>query len=355
MPTIEVRFPSGARTDCVIEAGALRRVPQLSAAAGLSGRGALICDRRLQLLHEDALRALQADYGEPIARPIAESVKTLLEVEAMCEALAAKGIGRDGHLIAVGGGVLTDLAGFAAAVYLRGIPWVSVPTTLLAQVDAGLGGKTGANLVSGKNLVGAFHQPRLVICDPEVLSTLPERELWSGLAEVVKCALLEGGELLDRAERGLESAARGDAAALAPLIEGAVRLKARIVAADEREGAQRAFLNLGHTVGHALEAATGYARFTHGEAVALGLRATLALSGTMPDRDRALRLVERLRVEAARTLDAAERESALQAMARDKKARRGAVRFVLLDRIGEPVLREVTSADCSRALAAALA
>ncbi len=355
MPTIEVRFPSGARTGCVIEAGAFQRVPELSAAVGLNGAGALLCDARLQLLHADALSALQGEYGQPIARPVSESVKTLAEVEAMCEALAERGIGRDGYIVAAGGGVLTDLAGLAAALYLRGVPWVSVPTTLLAQVDAGLGGKTGANLQSGKNLVGAFHQPRLVVCDPELLSTLPERELWSGLAEVVKCALLEGGELLDRAEHGLERAAQGDAAALAPLIEGAIRLKARIVAADEKEGGQRAFLNLGHTVGHALEAATGYARFTHGEAIALGLRATLALSGNMPDRERALRLVERLRIQAARALDLAERESALQAMGRDKKARRGAVRFVLLERIGEPVLREVSSADCSRALAAALA
>jgi 3-dehydroquinate synthetase len=355
VPTIEVRFPSGARTDCVIEPGALQRLPELCAAAGLTGVAGLLCDARLLLLHEDALRSLRSQFGDPLARPVAETRKTLAEVDAMCEALSARGIGRDGYVVAIGGGVLTDLAGLAAALYLRGVPWVSVPSTLLAQVDAGLGGKTGANLRSGKNLVGAFHQPRLVVCDPQLLATLPARELWSGLAEVVKCALLEGGELLERCERELERAASGDAAALAPLIEGAVRLKARIVAADEREGGQRAFLNLGHTVGHALEAATGYARFSHGEAIALGLRGTLALSESMPDRARASRLVERLQVAADRGLDPGEREAALQAMTRDKKARRGAVRFVLLDRIGEPALREVRSADCSRALAAALA
>jgi len=355
VPIIEVRFPSGARTDCVIEPGALRRLPELCSAAGLTGTGALLCDARLLDLHEEALQTIRSQLGEPLARPIAEARKTLAEVEAMCEALAQRGVGRDGYVVAIGGGVLTDLAGLAAALYLRGVPWVSVPSTLLAQVDAGLGGKTGANLRSGKNLVGAFHQPRLVVCDPELLATLPERERWSGLAEVVKCALLQGGELLERCERELERAAAGEAKALAPLIEGAVRLKARIVAADEREGGQRAFLNLGHTVGHALEAATGYARFSHGEAVALGLRATLALSESMPDRERALRLVERLRISPDRTLDAGQRELALQAMKRDKKARRGAIRFVLLDRIGEPALREVRAADCSRALAAALA
>jgi 3-dehydroquinate synthetase len=355
VPTIEVRFPSGARTDCIIEAGALGRLPELSGGAGLNGAAALICDARLLELHEEALDPLRAFYGEPIARPITEALKTLTEVDGMCEALSTRAIGRDGYVVAVGGGVLTDLAGLAAALYLRGVPWVSVPTTLLAQVDAGLGGKTGANLKGGKNLVGAFHQPRLVICDPKLLATLPERELWSGLAEVVKCALLEGGDLLDQTERNLDRAAAGDAGALAPLIEGAVRLKARIVAADEKEGGQRAFLNLGHTVGHALEAATDYRRFSHGEAVALGLRGMLALSESMPDRDRALRLVERLRIEPDRALEPAQREAALQAMARDKKARRGAVRFVLLDRIGDPALREVRAEDCSRALAAALA
>jgi 3-dehydroquinate synthetase len=355
VPIIEVRFAAGARTDCVIEPGALRRIPELAAGVGLTGTAGLLCDARLLLLYEDELGSLRSQFGEPIARPMTEARKTLAEVDAMCEALSARGVGRDGYVVAVGGGVLTDLAGLAAALYLRGVPWVSVPSTLLAQVDAGLGGKTGANLRAGKNLVGAFHQPRLVVCDPRLLSTLPEREIWSGLAEVVKCALLEGGELLERCERDLERAASGDAAALAPLIEGAVRLKARIVAADEREGGQRAFLNLGHTVGHALEAATGYARFSHGEAVALGLRGMLELSDSMPDRKRALNLVERLRVETGPALDAGEREAALQAMTRDKKARRGAVRFVLLDRIGEPVLREVRAADCARALAVALA
>ena len=204
MPTVEVRFASGGRTDCVIEPGALRRLPELCAAAGLSGTAGLLCDARLVPLHRETLRALAAHFGDPLARPVSEAIKTLAEVEAMCEVLSARGVGRDGYVVAVGGGVLTDLAGLAAALYLRGVPWVSAPSTLLAQVDAGLGGKTGANLRAGKNLVGAFHQPRLVVCDPEILKTLPEREMWSGLAEVVKCALLEGGDLLERCERDLD-------------------------------------------------------------------------------------------------------------------------------------------------------
>jgi len=355
VPTVEVRFSSGARTDCVIEAGALARLPELCEEAGLRGTAGLICDARLAAVQPAAVLSLRSHFGEVLARPVNEVRKTLAEVEAMCEGLAARGVQRDGFVVAMGGGVLTDLAGLASALYLRGVPWASVPTTLLAQVDAGLGGKTGANLRAGKNLVGAFHQPRLVVCDPLLLATLPERERWSGLAEVVKCALLEGGELLEACERDLERAAAGDAAALAPLVEGSVRLKARIVAADEREGGQRAFLNLGHTVGHALEAATGYERFAHGEAVALGLRGMLALSETMPDRHRAEKLVARLQISAERTLDADQREAALSAMSRDKKARGGSVRFVVLERIGAAKLREVNRADCAGALAAALA
>ena len=352
--TIEVPFASGAKTTCRIERGALSRLPELCASVGLSGKAGLLCDARLLSLHGDKLLALRPAFGEPLARPVSESRKTLAEVEAMCEILSARGIQRDGFVVAVGGGVLTDLAGLAAALFLRGVPWVSVPTTLLAQVDAGLGGKTGANLRAGKNLVGAFHQPRLVVCDPDLLATLPLRERWSGLAEVVKCALLEGGELLERCERDLEKAAAGDALALAPLIEGAVRLKARVVAGDEREGGARAFLNLGHTVGHALEAATQYAHFTHGEGVALGLRGALAISH-LPERERALALVRRLHVAVDCKLDADQREAALQAMTRDKKARGGRVRFVLLDGIAAPRLAEVSPQECIAALTAALA
>ncbi|MGZ6144256.1 MAG: 3-dehydroquinate synthase [Myxococcales bacterium] len=352
MPTLEVNFKAGARTTVVIERGALGRLPALCASVGLTGTAGLLCDARLLgLPHRQTLLGLG---WEPLARPVSEEWKSLAEVESMCEVLSARGLQRDGFVVAVGGGVLTDLAGLAAAIYLRGVPWVSVPTTLLAQVDAGLGGKTGANLKSGKNLVGAFHQPRLVVCDPELLTSLPPRERWSGLAEVVKCALLEGGELLERCERDLEKAAEGDAEKLEPLIEGAVRLKARIVESDEHEGGARAFLNLGHTVGHALEAATQYAQFSHGEAVALGLKGALALSDAMPDRERALKLVQRLHVSAPATFDADRREAALQAMTRDKKSRHGTVRFVLLDRIGAPLLRDVTPAECAKALSEAL-
>src|SRR6266852_2165399 len=214
---LEIEFRSGARTRCVFATGGLRRLDELSAQVGLTGTAGLLCDARLlSTSHRDALLAYGATrLGAPLARPVDEARKTLEEVEEMCDALAARGVQRDGFVVAVGGGVFTDLGGLAAALYLRGVPWVSAPTTLLAQVDAGLGGKTGANLRAGKNLVGAFHQPRLVVCDAEVLGTLPVRERWSGLAEVVKCALLSpaqdasGMPLLERCERDLERAAEG--------------------------------------------------------------------------------------------------------------------------------------------------
>jgi 3-dehydroquinate synthetase len=364
---LDIEFPSGARTRCVFAAGGLRRLDELSAQVGLTGTAGLLCDARLlSTAHRDALLACGTTrLGAPLARPVSEARKTLGEVEAMCEALARRGVQRDGFVVAVGGGVLTDLGGLAAALYLRGVPWVSVPTTLLAQVDAGLGGKTGANLRGGKNLAGAFHQPRLVVCDAEVLGTLPARERWSGLAEVVKCALLSpaqdagGMPLLERCERDLEQAAAGEVDALAPLIEACVRIKAAIVAQDEREGGPRAFLNLGHTIGHALETATGYERFVHGEAVALGLRGALWLSrgrGLLDDAglSRARRLVERLKISPDRRLDAPEREAALSAVARDKKARAGRVRFVLLAGLGAPRLVEVEPQECVRALEASL-
>jgi 3-dehydroquinate synthetase len=363
----DVEFASGAPTGCGIARGALGRLDELCAAVGLSGPGALLCDARLlATAHRAALLAFEKTrFGTPIARPVSEARKSLAEVEAMTEALAQRGVGRDGFVAAVGGGVLTDLAGLAAALYLRGIPWASVPTTLLAQVDAGLGGKTGANLRAGKNLVGAFHQPRLLVCDAALLATLPSREMWSGLAEVVKCALLSPAEdaggmpLVERCERDLELAAEGDAGVLAALVQACVRYKGRIVASDEREGAARAFLNFGHTVGHALEAATSYERFTHGEAVALGLRGALQLSharGLLDEAGlrRGLELVGRLKVGVDRRLSRGEREGALQAMSRDKKVRGGKVRFVLLAGLGAPRVETVEPADCVRALEASL-
>ena len=393
----DVQFASGARTRCITGPGALARLPALLEELGLTGTAGFLCDAQLVFLQRERVEQLGSQLGGTLARAVREDRKSLAEVEAMCEVLSARGLSRDGFVVALGGGVLTDLAGLAAALYQRGIPWVSLPTTLLAQVDAGLGGKTGANLRAGKNLAGAFHQPRLVVCDPEVLGTLPLRERWSGLVEVVKCALLDpsrdaGGEpFLARCERTLDAASSGDSTALAPLIAASMRLKASIVAVDEREGEpaplaevamlgtsrisaaaadtsaaqakvplRRAFLNLGHTVGHALEAATGYSRFTHGEAVALGLRGALALSRKRRLLDasqlaRAWTLVSRLQIAPPVQLGPEERAAALGALARDKKARDGQIRFVLLAGLGAPQLVAVSPEEAAFALDRALA
>lgn len=370
---LELAFPSGARTTCVVGPGAVGQLPALCAEVGLTGTPGLVCDAKLVFVQGPLLRALGERLGPVLARPMGEKLKSLAEVEAICETLHARGVGRDGFVVALGGGVLTDLAGLAAALHLRGVPWVSAPSTLLAQVDAGLGGKTGANLRAGKNLVGVFHQPRLVVCDPRLLTSLPVRERWSGLAEIVKCALLRpdqparGVPLLERCEQDLLQAVRGEEAALSGLILGALRLKAEVVLGDEREGdgplpsgrLPRAALNLGHTVGHALETATGYERFTHGEAVALGLRSAIELSrrrGILSEKiaARAQALVHRLVIEPAARLSQAERSLALEAMRKDKKARDGHLRFVLLRGLGDVVLERVEATEAERALDAAL-
>lgn len=222
--------------------------------------------------------------GAPVFElPAGEKHKSWDAVERIIGFLLAHGADRDGVVVALGGGVVTDVSGFAAAVTLRGLGWVAVPTTLLGMVDAAIGGKTGINLSLGKNLAGCFWPPLAVIEDPLVLATLPARELRAGLAEVVKAAIIAPSSLGHLIERWLAPVARGDLKGASELMAGAVRVKAEVVALDEREKGPRQALNLGHTLGHALEAATDYHRFVHGEAVAWGLLAVLRLA-----RDRGL-------------------------------------------------------------------
>ena len=217
--------------------------------------------------------------------PAGEWHKRLRTVERLAVAMSRAGARRDALLVAFGGGVLGDMTGFLASIYMRGIACVQVPTTFLAQIDASVGGKTGVNLTSGKNLVGTFHPPRAVFCDPAVLSTLPAAELRAGLVEAVKAAVLGDAEFFLRLEHSMDALLAGDIAALTGAIERSVRIKAEIVSADERENGRRMLLNLGHTVGHAIEAATGYRTLLHGEAVAWGMIAALELAvarGALP-------------------------------------------------------------------------
>ncbi len=355
MPTIDVQFTSGARTACIIERGALRRLPGLCAAAGLTGTAGLLCDAKLTLLHRDAVFSLRPAFGDPLARPVSEEWKSLAEVEAMCEVLSARGVQRDGFVVAIGGGVLTDLAGLAAALYLRGVPWVSVPTTLLAQVDAGLGGKTGANLRSGKNLVGAFHQPLAVLIDPGVLSTLPEREYRNGLFEVVKYGVIRSPEFFRTLVEETAGVLARQPGLVERIIAECVRIKAEVVTADEREKGVRVILNFGHTAGHALEAETGYSRFRHGEAVAFGMRAAVHLAvrtGRLGDAD-AARILDAVALYGPiPSLDGVTAEAIVRRAYMDKKTLKGQVRWVLPEKIGQVTvvsgIEEATVRDAIR-------
>jgi 3-dehydroquinate synthase len=268
----------------------------------------------------------------------AESAKNLSSVEQIARALCRAGVDRKSLIVAVGGGVVGDVAGFAAAVFLRGVELVHIPTTLVAQVDSSIGGKTGVNLPEGKNLVGAFYPPQLVLTDPELLRTLSDREFCGGLAEVIKHAIIADAEMFAILEKDMEKVLRRDRRALGFLIPRNVQIKARVVSRDERESGLREILNYGHTFAHALESVTKYRRYQHGEAVAWGMIAAAFLGHELgltraDDVSRIVALIRRLgplppwpRVPPA---------ALLRAMRSDKKARSGVLRFVLSPRIGE--------------------
>jgi 3-dehydroquinate synthase len=273
--------------------------------------------------------------------PDGEAAKDVGVLAGIWQACAAFPLTRDDVIVAVGGGVVGDLAGFAAATYNRGIAVLQVPTTLLAQVDAAIGGKTGINLGEGKNLVGAFHQPVGVVCEIATLATLSPRLLTEGLGEVVKYGLIADPTVLELLEARPDDVLAGDPDLLHELVARSARVKARVVAADEREGGVRAHLNLGHTYGHAVEALTGYAQVLHGEAVAIGTVVALHLGvrlGRTPVEvaRRGEAVIERLGLPTrGPTLDRAE---VWRVMARDKKAGRDGVRFVVLDDLAAPTV-----------------
>jgi len=279
------------------------------------------------VVSDEVVGPLHAPVAPTVTVPAGEAAKTLATAGEVLSALARAGLDFDGHVAAVGGGVVGDLAGFCAATYQRGVRVVQVPTTLVAQVDSAYGGKTGVDLPEGKNYVGAYHQPVAVLVDPDVLGSLPVAELAAGWAEVVKTALIAGGALWARV-------ASGDATVDRDLILACVRTKLAVVGEDERDADRRQTLNLGHTLGHAIETATGYRRYRHGEAVGLGLLAALSLSDQ-----------ERLRAQVAELLEArglpvsldpaVDREAVLAAVGRDKKRRGGRVGWVLVDGPGQ--------------------
>lgn len=288
-------------------------------------------------------RALAKRIGAVLANRIflfddSESAKNLATVELLCRALSRSGADRRAVIVAVGGGVVGDVAGYVAASYLRGVRLVQIPTTLVAQVDSSVGGKTGVNLPEGKNLVGAFYPPKAVIADFETLATLPHREYRSGLYEVIKYGAIDDAELFRFLERQMLALLRRDPTALAWVIPRCIRNKARIVAQDERESGLREILNFGHTVGHALEAVTSYRRFLHGEAIGWGMYAATLLglaTGRVPESEatRIIRLVAS--VGPLPTLGKIRAAQLRRIVAGDKKARGGEARWVLPRRIGK--------------------
>jgi 3-dehydroquinate synthase len=281
--------------------------------------------RRLVVTDENVARAQPFECDERVVAMAGEEHKSIHGAEFVLRALAEAGAERGDIVVAVGGGVVGDLAGFCAAIYQRGMRHVQVPTSLVAQVDSAYGGKTGVDLPEGKNYAGAFHQPSAVICDPAALATLPPEELGAGYAEVVKTALIAGGPLWARVRQG----GKVDA----DMILGCVRTKLAVVAQDERDAGRRQVLNLGHTVGHAIEAATGYTRYRHGEAVAVGLLVALRLSGREPLRSEVAELLAAHGLP--RSFSGASTDEVLELVERDKKRSGGRVPFVLVEAPGE--------------------
>jgi 3-dehydroquinate synthase len=319
-------------------------------AAGVAGRGrrvALVTEPAVERLHGAGVRRSLEECGLRVlslAVPEGEAAKSLAVVEGLYRAAAASGFERDDLVVALGGGAVTDAAGFFAATFLRGVRLLNVPTTLLGQVDAAVGGKVGVNLAEGKNLVGAFHQPCGVVADTGALATLPEREVRSGLAEVVKCGVIRDAALFARIEAWAFplSELGSHQEDLAAAVEAAIRTKAMVVGDDEREAGQRIILNFGHTAAHAVEKSAGFGRVRHGEAVAYGMMVAARLAtrlglappevGERLERVLAQLGLPRCRAELPAAVDV---EALLGVLGRDKKVREGRVRWVLPRAIGE--------------------
>jgi 3-dehydroquinate synthase len=335
---------AGAMTDAAIWRPHLR-----------ARRAALVTGETVARLYLPALVATLAALdcvAVPIVLPDGEQHKNGRTLDRVYDALAGARCERSTPVIALGGGVVGDLAGYASATYQRGTPFIQVPTTLLAQVDSSVGGKTAINHPLGKNLIGAFHQPRLVVADTATLATLPDRELGAGLAEVIKYGLIRDPAFLDWLEANMARLLARDPAALVHAIRRSCEHKAEVVAADEREGGQRMLLNLGHTFGHAIEAGVGYGEWLHGEAVAAGtvlaaeLSARLGMLGEGEvARVRRLYAAARLPVEPP----ALPVERWLELMGHDKKVEGGRLRLVLLRRLGEACCTAEFPIDALRA------
>jgi 3-dehydroquinate synthase len=339
-----VNVPLGQRSYVIkIGGGLLDTVGRECGRVLLGKRCAIISDAKVAPLFGRQVKESLARAGfetEMVVVPSGEASKSLKSVQKCYDHLAAHRLERKSFIIALGGGVVGDLAGFVAASYLRGIPFVQVPTTLLAQVDSSVGGKVGVNLKAGKNLVGAFHQPRLVLCDLDTLRTLPMREYRAGLAEVIKYGIIYDADLFEELERKMEKLLRRDPKVLANVIARCCEIKAEVVAQDETENGLRAILNFGHTIGHALETISHYGKYLHGEAISIGQVAAAKLSAEitdLPQREvnRIEQLFHRAGLPTNVALNQTQRNKLFAAMKLDKKVSAGEINFVLARRIGE--------------------
>ena len=352
MTNVSIR--AGSRSyDAIVGSGLLDAIGS-TIAKKISGRPcAVISDENVaRLFAERVVDSLRREKFEPslIIVPAGEKSKSLDQVEVVCEQMVRAGLDRQSFVVALGGGVVGDLAGFIAAIFHRGIPYVQVPTTLLAQVDSSIGGKTAVNTASGKNLIGAFHHPALVISDVDVLKSLPPREFNQGVAEIIKHAVIRDPVLLD----SLEKLDRDN---LAPLVRRNIEIKAEFVARDERDtSGERALLNFGHTIGHAIEAAGGYGELLHGEAISLGIIAACDISierAGLPEQDRQQIMSILRQFDLPTHLPKIiSREKIMETIQHDKKFEGGQVRFVVTPRIGSAhVTKDVTMDDIRAAVA----
>lgn len=324
------------RYAAMVERGLLERIADFLPAG--TGTIFVVSTEDVWRLHGDRLRAGLAGRSHHVLFfPGGEDRKRLAEVEALAEQMMELGGDRASVVVAFGGGVLTDVSGFLAAVFMRGVPVIQVPTTLLAQVDAAVGGKTGVNLRAGKNLIGSFHQPLAVLIDPSVLRTLPEREYRAGLYEVLKHGVIRSRPLFDLFRLRPDDVLGQEPDVVDEMIRESVRIKAEVVSLDERESDLRRILNFGHTVGHALEAETGYTRFLHGEAVAFGMRAAVHLArhtAHLSERDATVIVQAIQRLGPIPSVAGISAENLLGRLAKDKKAVRGTVHWVLPEAVG---------------------
>ena len=353
----QVRIDLAERSYDILIGGGLLGEPASFAGLPKAAAALVVTNTTVQALYAQQLRAALAPHYaavHEVALPDGEQFKDWATLNRIFDTLLGHGCDRKTVLFALGGGVVGDMAGFAAACYMRGVPFVQVPTTLLAQVDSSVGGKTAINHPLGKNMVGAFYQPLRVVCDLDTLRTLPRREFSAGLAEVIKYGPIADLEFLGWIEANIDALMDRDAAALAHAVKRSCEIKAWVVGQDEREGGLRAILNFGHTFGHAIEAGLGYGEWLHGEAVGCGMVMALELSRRLGSIDaafarRVASLIERAGLPVRGPQLGAERY--LELMRVDKKAEAGEIRFVVIDPPGRAVMRGAPDALVRQVLA----